>query len=80
MNNQRTEQIRQRAFELWERAHCPEGHHLEHWLCAEVEIAAEFEAECESTPASANPQEDEELSAVAEVERSVARQEPSGAT
>ena len=33
--------VRERAYEIWERAGRPEGKATEHWLQAEAEIAAE---------------------------------------
>jgi hypothetical protein len=35
--------IRQRAYEIWERAGRPEGRHGEHWAQAAQELAAEPE-------------------------------------
>jgi len=35
------EQIRERAYELWERNHRPEGLEIEFWLIAERELRAE---------------------------------------
>ena len=35
------ERIRERAYQIWERADRPEGKSVEHWLEAEAEIAAE---------------------------------------
>jgi len=35
------EQIRERAYELWERNHRPEGFEIEFWLLAERELKAE---------------------------------------
>ncbi|WP_018261741.1 DUF2934 domain-containing protein [Methylobacterium sp. WSM2598] len=35
------EQIRERAHELWERNHRPDGFDLEFWLLAEREVRAE---------------------------------------
>jgi hypothetical protein len=35
------ERIRERAYEIWERAGRPEGKTVEHWLQAEAEVAAE---------------------------------------
>jgi len=35
------ERIRERAYEIWERAGRPAGKAVEHWLQAEAEIAAE---------------------------------------
>ena len=37
------EQIRERAYELWERNHRPEGLEIEFWLIAERELRAERE-------------------------------------
>jgi hypothetical protein len=34
-------EIRERAYELWERHHRPEGYELEFWLMAERELKAE---------------------------------------
>ncbi|KAA0122448.1 DUF2934 domain-containing protein [Methylobacterium sp. P1-11] len=35
------EQIRERAYELWERNHRPEGFEIEFWLLAERELRKE---------------------------------------
>nr|WP_137831798.1 DUF2934 domain-containing protein [Methylobacterium sp. L1A1] len=35
------EEIRQRAYELWERNHRPDGFEIEFWLVAERELRAE---------------------------------------
>jgi hypothetical protein len=35
------ERIRERAYEIWQRAGRPEDKAVEHWLQAEAEIAAE---------------------------------------
>jgi hypothetical protein len=35
------QRIRDRAYEIWERAGRPEGKAVEHWQQAEAEIAAE---------------------------------------
>lgn len=35
------EQIRERAYELWERNHRPEGLQIEFWLIAERELKSE---------------------------------------
>ncbi|MHB2211365.1 DUF2934 domain-containing protein [Methylobacterium sp. CM6257] len=37
------EQIRERAYELWERNHRPEGFEIEFWLLAERELRKERE-------------------------------------
>ena len=42
-------EIQRRAYLIWERENRPEGKHLEHWLCAEAEIEAEF------SPATGQP-------------------------
>ena len=35
------QQIRERAYELWERNHKPEGFEIQFWLLAERELRAE---------------------------------------
>jgi len=35
------QQVRERAYEIWEKAGSPEGKSVEHWLQAEAETAAE---------------------------------------
>ncbi|MBB2964485.1 DUF2934 domain-containing protein [Methylobacterium sp. R2-1] len=35
------EQIRERAYDLWERNHRPDGFEMEFWLMAERELKAE---------------------------------------
>jgi len=35
------QRVRERAYEIWERAGGPEGKAVEHWLQAEAETAAE---------------------------------------
>ncbi len=37
------EQIRERAYELWERNHRPDGFEIQFWLLAERELKAERE-------------------------------------
>ncbi|KQT56127.1 hypothetical protein ASG52_24310 [Methylobacterium sp. Leaf456] len=37
-------EIRQRAYELWERNHRPEGFEIEFWVMAERELRAERQA------------------------------------
>ncbi|GJD72845.1 DUF2934 domain-containing protein [Methylobacterium goesingense] len=55
------EEIRERAYDLWERHHRPEGFSIELWLMAERELRAEREGrrpgrpEPESAPAPAEP-------------------------
>lgn len=36
-----TEQIRQRAYDIWDRNHRPNGYEMEFWLMAERELKAE---------------------------------------
>lgn len=45
------DQIRRRAYELWERNHQPMGFEIEFWLMAEKELRAERErvAKAEAT-------------------------------
>jgi hypothetical protein len=35
------ERIKERAYQIWERAGRPEGKSVEHWLQAQAEIAAD---------------------------------------
>ena len=44
------EEIRERAYDLWDRNHRPNGYELEFWLMAERELKAEARAqlECEA--------------------------------
>jgi hypothetical protein len=35
------EEIRERAYDLWDRNHRPDGYELEFWLMAERELKAE---------------------------------------
>ncbi|WP_298958592.1 DUF2934 domain-containing protein [uncultured Methylobacterium sp.] len=37
-------QIRERAYDIWERNHRPEGFEIEFWLLAERELRAERDA------------------------------------
>jgi Protein of unknown function (DUF2934) len=39
------EEIRRRAYELWEQHGCEPGHDKEHWLVAEREIRERFRAQ-----------------------------------
>ncbi len=34
------EAIRERAYHIWQREGCPHGHDFEHWVQAQVELAA----------------------------------------
>jgi hypothetical protein len=38
------EEIRERAYDLWDRNHRPDGYELEFWLMAERELKAECRA------------------------------------
>ena len=38
------ERVRERAYQIWERAGRPEGKSHEHWLQAEAEVRAEEQA------------------------------------
>lgn len=40
-------EIRDRAYDLWDRNHQPEGYELEFWLMAERELKAERKARLE---------------------------------
>lgn len=44
------EQIRERAYELWERNHRPEGFEIEFWLLAERELRQERERDKPGDP------------------------------
>ena len=35
------QRVRERAYDIWQKAGCPDGKSVEHWLRAEAEIAAE---------------------------------------
>jgi hypothetical protein len=35
------QRVRERAYDIWQKAGCPEGKLVEHWLQAEAEITAE---------------------------------------
>ncbi|MDP4021723.1 DUF2934 domain-containing protein [Methylobacterium sp. NEAU 140] len=45
------EQIRERAYELWERNHRPEGLEIEFWLLAERELRSERDKRRAADPA-----------------------------
>ncbi|MGH1570847.1 DUF2934 domain-containing protein [Methylobacterium sp. P31] len=50
------EQIRERAYELWERNHRPEGFEIEFWLLAERELRNERERQISAdAPGSSKP-------------------------
>lgn len=49
------EQIRERAYELWERNHRPEGFEIEFWLLAERELRHERERERERHGSAGTP-------------------------
>ena len=45
-------EIRERAYDLWDRNHRPDGYELEFWLMAERELTAERKMrgeQCQST-------------------------------
>lgn len=46
------EDIRQRAWQLWQDEGCPEGRAVQHWLQAEAEVQAAHA--CEVRPAGRN--------------------------
>jgi hypothetical protein len=48
------DQVRQRAFELWEKRGCPEGYEAEFWLQAERELKGEGNSGDISSGISAN--------------------------
>ncbi|MCB4803193.1 DUF2934 domain-containing protein [Methylobacterium brachiatum] len=53
------EQIRERAYELWERNHRPEGFEIEFWLLAERELRKERDrkkADAAPSPPSTDPE------------------------
>lgn len=37
------DEIRARAYDIWERHHCPEGYEMRFWLMAKRELLAERE-------------------------------------
>jgi len=41
------DEIRERAYDLWDRNHRPEGYELEFWLMAERELMAERKSKLE---------------------------------
>ena len=49
------EAIRERAYDLWERHHRPEGFSIELWLMAERELRAEREAKGPPADGAAAP-------------------------
>ena len=49
------EHIRERAYELWERNHKPEGFEIEFWLLAERELRNERERRKQAEPRSGDP-------------------------
>lgn len=50
-----TEEIRQRAYELWERNHRPEGLEIQFWLLAQRELRAERQALQAAASGSVDP-------------------------
>ncbi|WP_321924129.1 DUF2934 domain-containing protein [Paraburkholderia guartelaensis] len=49
MNEQREERVRRRAYQLWEDDGAPEGRADEYWSRAEKQVAAEYDAEGETS-------------------------------
>ncbi|WP_416338932.1 DUF2934 domain-containing protein [Paraburkholderia sp. CNPSo 3076] len=49
MNDQREERVRRRAYQLWEDDGAPEGRADEYWSRAEKQVAAEYDAEGETS-------------------------------
>lgn len=47
MSTQQSAQTRieMRAYEIWLHENCPNGHDLDHWLKAELELASETTSE-----------------------------------
>ena len=52
MSGEREERIRARAYEIWQRAGCPEGREREHWDEAEREIDLEDRQRSANGPAA----------------------------
>lgn len=50
MSDDRSERIRQKAYEIWERLGRPEGQEQDHWAQAEAEILAEETEGTETVP------------------------------
>ena len=48
-------QIRERAYELWERNHRPDGFEIEFWLLAERELRSERQGRKAAEPPAADP-------------------------
>lgn len=46
------DEIRERAYDLWDRHHRPEGYELEFWFMAERELRAERRAKVQPDPGS----------------------------
>jgi Protein of unknown function (DUF2934) len=53
VNGNRSERIRERAHQIWEREGRPEGRELEHWRQAEQEIADELRQSPDTEPDAA---------------------------
>lgn len=47
--------IRERAYDLWDRHHRPEGYELEFWLMAERELRAERRAKTQPATGADDP-------------------------
>ncbi|MCJ2035297.1 DUF2934 domain-containing protein [Methylobacterium sp. J-068] len=48
-------EIRERAYDLWERHHRPEGFSIELWLMAERELRAQREGRADRNPETGRP-------------------------
>ena len=48
------DEIRERAYDLWDRNHRPDGYELEFWLMAERELTAERRARLKQEAGSAS--------------------------
>lgn len=55
------EQIRERAYDIWERHHRPEGFEMQFWLMAKRELMAEWERKVAFDAASGKGAGDEAL-------------------
>ncbi len=53
--------IRERAYEIWQRAGAPDGRHEEHWAQARSELEAEASGACQSAQPAGTPTTAEEV-------------------
>jgi hypothetical protein len=49
MNDEREDRIRRRAYQLWNDGGAPEGKSDEYWSRAEKQVAAEYDADAETS-------------------------------